>query len=74
MLLVDGPNSPVKCIDRDGEMNCPLQDRCAFGGMWRRARDAVAEIYDNTTFADLIAEHRAEQRAASKSYVPAYCI
>lgn len=74
MRLVDGSNSPVKCIDLDGEIDCPLQDRCAFGGMWQRARDAVSEIYDNTTFADLIAEQRAERRAAAESYVPAYCI
>lgn len=74
MRFVDGPDSPVKCIDLGGEMNCPLRGRCAFGGMWARARDAVADIYDNTTFADLIVEQRAERRAAADSYVPTYCI
>ena len=74
MRFVDGPDAPVKCIDLGGEMNCPLRGRCAFRGMWQRARDAVADIYDNTTFADLIAEQRAERRAAADSYVPAYCI
>ena len=70
MRFVDGPDLPVKCIDLGGEIKCPVRDRCAFQGMWQRARDAVAGIYDNTTFADLIAE----RRAAAEPYVPAYCI
>ena len=74
MRFVDGSNAPVKCIDLGGEMNCALRGRCAFQGMWARARDAVSDIYDNTTFADLIDKQRADQRAAADSYVPAYCI
>ncbi len=36
--------------------------------LWKRARDAVAEVYDTTTFHDLIEEERAAAGQASQNY------
>ena len=68
--FIDGPVAPVRCVAGNGNSNCPLHARCAFMGMWSRARDAVAGVYDNTTFRDLI---DADQ-AADGLHAPTYCI
>jgi len=70
--FVDGPMAPVKCVasDASAELDCPLRGNCAFMDMWYRARDAVADIYDNTTFQDLIDA----QEAAAEKYIAGYCI
>ena len=68
--FIDGPVAPVRCVSDDHESDCPLYDDCAFMGMWTRARDAVAEIYDSTTFQDLLDA----QPTAPGKYVPSYCI
>ena len=54
--FVDGPVAPVKCITQAERADCPLYAGCAFIGMWRRARDAVNHVFDNTTFQDLLDE------------------
>jgi len=59
--FVDGPISPVKCIVRGEEPECGLRENCLFMEFWERAKRAVEEVYDSTTFADLVRE--AEQRA-----------
>ncbi len=68
--FIDGPVAPVRCISDGHESDCPLYGECAFMDMWTRARDVVAEVYDSTTFQDLIDA----QLAASEKYVPSYCI
>ncbi len=68
--FIDGPVVPVPCLGDSRGVDCPLQGNCAFLGMWSRARDAVAEVYDETTFQDLIDE----EQAASSRHVPSYCI
>ena len=54
--FVDGPVAPVRCVAGSDPPDCPLYGSCAFTGMWSRARDAVNEVFDNTTFQDLIDE------------------
>ncbi len=68
--LVDGPVGPVRCVAGRKQTDCPLYGECAFMGMWKRARDAVAEVYDGTTFQDLIDE----ELVSRSEYVPSYCI
>lgn len=68
--FIDGPVAPVKCLGEDRRSDCPLSGECAFMDMWTKARDAVAEVYDNTTFQDLIDA----QLAAGHGYVASYCI
>ena len=51
---IDGSMAPVKCIGDRAERPCALFGGCAFLGLWKRAQDAVAEVYKNTTIQDLI--------------------
>jgi len=65
--FVDGPLAPVRCLN-DVEDECPLHGRCAFMGLWQRAADAVADVYDSTTLQDLLDEQDADSSVAD------YCI
>lgn len=67
--FVDGPIGPVDCLADDSGTGCPLKTSCAFKRMWTRAGDAIAEVYDQTTFQDLLDE----QQAAGDG-LAAYCI
>ena len=66
---VEGPVAPVACMDEGGGSDCPLHGDCAFMDLWQRARDAVSEVYDGTTFQDLIDEER-----SGAPYVASYAI
>jgi len=68
--FVDGPLAPVRCIGSRQEADCPLYEDCAFMDMWTRARDAVAEVYDSTTFQDLIDAYA----VAAGKHADSYCI
>jgi Rrf2 family cysteine metabolism transcriptional repressor len=67
--FVEGPIGPVSCVAGSPTDKCPLHGGCVFLSMWERARRAVADVYDSTTFKDLIDE---EKRAGR--YVPSYAI
>jgi Rrf2 family protein len=68
--FVDGPVAPVRCVAGSDPPDCPLYGSCAFMGMWSRARDAVNEVFDNTTFQDLIDEGL----SAGRRQIADYCI
>jgi len=65
--FIDGPVTPVKCI-AGGKAECQLYGRCAFMGMWDRARSALTEVYDTTKFSDLIEAEQALGSQAPSSY------
>jgi Rrf2 family protein len=67
--FVEGPIGPVSCVAGNPMDSCPLHGGCVFLGMWERARQAVTDVYDSTTFADLVDEERRSGR-----YVPSYTI
>ena len=54
--FVEGAFTPVRCVGDSEIIDCPLHDNCVFMPMWAKARDAVQNIYDGTTFQDLIDE------------------
>jgi Rrf2 family cysteine metabolism transcriptional repressor len=68
MRIVEGPIAPTECLD-EGEGGCPLYGSCAFEPMWRRAAEALAAVYDGTTFADLLEEDKRLRETAPLNYV-----
>ena len=65
--LLDGPIAPIQCVSRTLGERCELGGRCAFFPIWKRVRDAVADIVDNTTIADIVAEREREEAAGAKA-------
>ena len=69
--VIEGDIGPVECLSGNGDSpQCSLYGQCAFSELWEQARVAMSQVYDGTTFQDLLER---EQQKASK-YVPAYSI
>ncbi|HEU4753450.1 MAG TPA: Rrf2 family transcriptional regulator, partial [Armatimonadota bacterium] len=50
---LDGPLAPISCVSATGfmECGCPDPETCGLRVAWKQARDVLAEVLDNTTFA-----------------------
>ena len=68
--FIEGPFSPVACMEGASKGDCELYGSCAFLPMWDKVRKAISGVYDNTTFRDLLDE----EKAAAGRYVPSYSI
>jgi Rrf2 family cysteine metabolism transcriptional repressor len=51
---VDGSLAPVQCVSGKDKTRCPLNKRCVFMEVWRRAQKAAEQVYDSTTLRNLI--------------------
>ena len=68
--FIEGPIGPVECVVRSQETTCALRGKCVFQPLWARVQKALAGVYDETTFYDLV-EEDARMR---KQFVPSYAI
>ena len=53
LRLIEGSLAPVACLDDDIN-NCTRADRCPTLILWEKLYDAISEVVDNITLADLI--------------------
>jgi len=56
--VMDGPLAPIDCVSVMAHEPCPMEGRCGLRWLWKDVRDAVAEILEKTTFADLVERSR----------------
>ncbi len=66
--LEDGPLAPIACASRTAHVPCPTsrcesEEMCVLRDLWVEVRDAIADIVDNTSFAEL--RDRRERREES---------
>ena len=52
--VMDGPLAPIDCVSVMAHEPCPMEGTCGLRWLWKEVRDAVAEILEKTTFADLV--------------------
>lgn len=52
--VMDGPLAPIDCVSVTAHTSCPHEATCGLKWLWKEVRDAVAEITERTTFADLV--------------------
>ena len=64
LRLIDGSIAPIPCVSRELGEKCEIGGDCGYFPLWQRVRDAVAEIVDQTTVADVLEDHR--RRAPSR--------
>ncbi len=50
---LEGPISPMPCVDQDGGQSCGHGEGCATRQLWKRLRDSMADVLDSTTLDDL---------------------
>jgi Rrf2 family cysteine metabolism transcriptional repressor len=57
--FVEGPLVPVACMTSSkAASDCSLHGRCVFTGMWQRAAKAMSEVYEGTSFQDLVEDQK----------------
>ena len=56
--VMDGPLAPIDCVSVMAHETCPMERTCGLRWLWKDVRDAVAEILERTTFADLVQKSR----------------
>ena len=66
--LVQGPICVVDCRSGAQDGQCPLDGDCVFWPLWEEARKALLQVYDCTTFADLIRNQRERHQAQAATY------
>lgn len=52
--VMDGPLAPIDCVSVTAHEVCPHEKNCSLMWLWKDVRDAVAEILERTTLADLV--------------------
>jgi Rrf2 family transcriptional regulator, cysteine metabolism repressor len=52
--FIDGPIAPVDCVSVSRPKECEYPGHCPFFDFWGRVRQAISDVVDQTTFADLI--------------------
>lgn len=66
--IIDGPLAPLPCASETAYRRCEEcaeEKNCGTHIVMRRVRDAMAEILDNTTLADVCAEVEERRKAGS---------
>src|SRR4051812_43145627 len=69
MRYVDGPIAPVDCVSQSRPKECGFHGDCHFFGFWGRVRQAISDVVDRTTFADLVRENRERKHESVSEWV-----
>ncbi|MCX5684811.1 MAG: Rrf2 family transcriptional regulator [Planctomycetota bacterium] len=67
--FVEGPFQAVSCTTGHSEDRCSLYGDCVFLSVWEEATKAMSDVFDHTTFRDLVKRCKPKEVPAS-----AYCI
>ena len=66
--LVQGPLVIVDCADGDAGRACGLRPGCVLQPVWERAHRAMMDVYESTTFEDLIDREREANECNAANY------
>lgn len=58
LRLTEGSLAPVACIENEG--SCSRSDICVTLDVWRQLSDAISQVVDHVTLADLVKEQLAK--------------
>ncbi len=59
---IEGSAESIDCLKKNENIRCPFLGGCAFKPLWERAKASMAEIFDETTFQDLIDNQQKDSR------------
>ena len=65
LRVLEGPLTPVSCVDNE---DCELKATCLTYPLWKELNDAIANVVDNKTLADLLVNANANDTGSD------YCI
>jgi Rrf2 family cysteine metabolism transcriptional repressor len=52
--FIEGSDESVDCLKKGASSHCPFRGECVFKELWERAKSSMADIFDATTFKDLV--------------------
>jgi DNA-binding IscR family transcriptional regulator len=55
---IEGSDESVDCLKNPETSHCPYRGSCVFKELWERARSSMTEIFDGTTFQNLVDKQR----------------
>ena len=55
---IEGADESVDCLKSPESSHCPYRGGCVFKELWERARASMTDIFDGTTFQDLVDKQR----------------
>jgi Rrf2 family protein len=55
---IEGADESVDCLKNPESSHCPYRSGCVFKELWERARSSMTDIFDGTTFQDLVDKQR----------------
>jgi len=56
--VLEGPIAPVECVSETNPENCVRSDHCVTRMLWIKVRNAMTEVLDSCTLAELAQESR----------------
>jgi len=56
--FIEGSDESVECLEKPDSNHCPFRGGCVFRDLWKRAKFAMSDIFDATTFQDLVDKQR----------------
>jgi Rrf2 family protein len=64
---MDGPIAPISCVSvtNYAECGCPNPERCSLRATFKEVRDAMAEVIDHISFAEIAQKQRDADEADS---------
>lgn len=62
--LLDGPLAPIGCVSKTAPQECPRETSCGIRSVWLEVRNAVSNILDSTSFAQIMEETRLRAEAS----------
>ncbi len=71
--VMDGALAPSPCASRSAHVpcpqyRCPTEATCVLRGLWLDVRDAISNVLDGTTFAELAERQRRSQANPREAY------
>ncbi len=61
LRLTEGSLSPVACLEDEKNL-CKRADSCATLGIWKQLEDAISNVVDHATLADLVEEQKKKEQ------------
>jgi Rrf2 family cysteine metabolism transcriptional repressor len=64
--IIDGPLAPVGCVSQLAHVRCPQQASCGLYGVMLDVRNAIANVLEGVTFADICERTSPRDRRKSR--------
>jgi Rrf2 family protein len=56
--FIEGSEESVECIKSPEGKHCKMRGGCVFKDLWLRAKSSMSDIFDGTSFQDLVDKHK----------------